>query len=156
MYLIKVIDGWSCRLLPWISQDLPEGQLQRGICSIELLMQDKGILVIAGRSVYLPKWKRVHVASIFQGLIKVCRKLNRNIAMDNFIKYYQPGINPPVFKWPPSKLTQHVSDTFIWRELVFDPSSCLSLGHFNFIYVMLCVGDQTGEAYSTWGRTNVL
>ena len=40
-----------------------------------------------------------------------------------------------------------LSDTFIRGELVFDPSSCPSFGHFNFIYVMLCVGDQTGEAY---------
>ena len=82
----------------------------------------------------------MHVASISQGFIKVCRKLNRNIAMDNFIKHYQPGINPSVFQSPPSKLTQHVNDTFMWKELVFDPSSCPSLGHFNFIYVMLCVG----------------
>ena len=79
-------------------------------------------------------------ACIFHGFIKVCRKLNGNIAMDNFIKHYQPGINPLVFQRPPSKLTQHVSDTFIWGEFVFDQSSCPSLGHFNFIYVMLCVG----------------
>ena len=41
MYLIKVTDGSSCRLLLRMSQDVPEGQLQRGVCSIELLMQDK-------------------------------------------------------------------------------------------------------------------
>ena len=36
------------------------------------------------------------MASISQGFIKVCRKLNRNIATVNFIKHYQPGINPSV------------------------------------------------------------
>ena len=56
--------------------------------------------------------------------------------MDNFIKHYRPGINSSVFQWPPTKLTQHVSDTFIWEELVFDPSSCSSSGH--SILFMLC------------------
>ena len=80
------------------------------------------------------------MVSISQGFIKVCRKLNRNISMDNFIEHYQAGINPLVFQSPPSKLIQHVSNTFIWGELVFDPSSCPSLSHFDFIYDMLCVG----------------
>ena len=64
--------------------------------SEEVLMQGKRILVIAGSSMYLPYCKKVHLMSVSQASLRVCWKLNCNVAMDDFVKHYQTGINRPV------------------------------------------------------------
>ena len=94
------------------------------------------------------------MASISQGFIKVCRKLNCNIAMDNFIKHYQPRINPSVFQLSPSKLTQHVSDTFIWENWFLTHLAALLWVIsilFMLCFVCVCGGGGGGGGRPDWG-----
>ena len=66
-------------------------------------------------------WQQYASAYIKEGACDECMsQLNCNVAMAcmvKFIKHYQSGINPSVFQSPPTKLTQHISDTFILGEL---------------------------------------
>ena len=105
----------------------------------------KGMLVVSCSSMYLSKWKRVHVTSVSQGFLKVCWKINCYVAINYFVKHYHAGINPSALQWSPTKLTQHICNTIISWEFIFHPSGSSSLCHFNFVNVFFCVG------WPNWG-----
>ena len=45
----------------------------------------KGMLVVPCSSMYLSKWKRVHMTSVSLGFLKVCWKINCYVAINYFV-----------------------------------------------------------------------